>query len=394
MAADTFRIKLPIQPLVTQMLDQLPDHVWHNPAVTFLDPAFGGGQFVLEIRRRLLAAGHSQENVAERIWGCESLPTRVKYVQNWFKSGLHNLYVRDPLTHDWGDMKFDVVVGNPPYNNGVSNKGAGSLWPKFIDKSFELVKQGGHVCLVTPGTWMNNLTSRNWTSLMENNLTWVTQCDSYFPGVGSTFVAWTATKNEYQGCTLFNNKVQVNLMDYRMLPRDLDQLNLVRKLFDKAGKRYVFQTDTQAGHSTLAKKDPQKLSNKPKKSHPWRVVKVGQELVWWQGREPENYHAPKVVLARTRSDVQPTYYDGDVTTNDNGCYTLVKNKTEGASLVKLLNHDIYKYLLKTHKWVGFQNTPVLEQVAIPTDQKVQDLYAWFGLSSDEIDQIQSVLGKE
>lgn len=65
------RLKFPIEPLVVQMLDQLPEDVWKSTTTTFLDPAMGGGQFLVEIQRRLRAAGHSDDNISERMYGCE-----------------------------------------------------------------------------------------------------------------------------------------------------------------------------------------------------------------------------------------------------------------------------------------------------------------------------------
>ena len=50
--------------------------------------------------------------------------------------------------------KFDVIPGNPPYQKGNGNKGAGNiLWDKFVTKADELVKDGGYVCLVHPSVW-------------------------------------------------------------------------------------------------------------------------------------------------------------------------------------------------------------------------------------------------
>jgi hypothetical protein len=54
--------------------------------------------------------------------------------------------------------KFDVQVGNPPYQapSKNNNKGAGNtLWNKFVEKSFSLVEDGGYVCLVHPSGWRN-----------------------------------------------------------------------------------------------------------------------------------------------------------------------------------------------------------------------------------------------
>lgn len=42
-------------------------------------------------------------------------------------------------------MTFDIVIGNPPYNN--------SLWEKFVHLSFDRCKEDGFISLVHPGMW-------------------------------------------------------------------------------------------------------------------------------------------------------------------------------------------------------------------------------------------------
>lgn len=52
------------------------------------------------------------------------------------------------------NMKFDVICGNPPYQNGSGNKGSNNtLWDKFVKKSLELVKENGYLCMVHPSGW-------------------------------------------------------------------------------------------------------------------------------------------------------------------------------------------------------------------------------------------------
>jgi len=53
-------------------------------------------------------------------------------------------------------MKFDVVVGNPPYQNGNSESGNFTLWPNFIKKSYEVIADGGILGMVVPQTWAAN----------------------------------------------------------------------------------------------------------------------------------------------------------------------------------------------------------------------------------------------
>lgn len=148
------RIKFEIEPLVAEILDQLPDSVWSSDTTTFFDPAMGGGQFVREIETRLRDAGHSDDNIRSRVYGIEESDLHLRFAVNKFK--LVGQYSRMPYNGFFGletDMKFDVVVGNPPYQNPGKSKGQ-KLWYKFIFKNYELLKDGGYLAMVTPNSWI------------------------------------------------------------------------------------------------------------------------------------------------------------------------------------------------------------------------------------------------
>ena len=53
-------------------------------------------------------------------------------------------------------MKFDIVVGNPPYQNGSTDAGNFAIWPLFIKKSNELLEDGGIMSMIVPQTWAAN----------------------------------------------------------------------------------------------------------------------------------------------------------------------------------------------------------------------------------------------
>ena len=61
----------------------------------------------------------------------------------------------DKIKNEFLDMKFDVVLGNPPYQLKVGNKKTESLWNKFVKKSFEVCSENGYVSLVHPSGWRN-----------------------------------------------------------------------------------------------------------------------------------------------------------------------------------------------------------------------------------------------
>jgi hypothetical protein len=191
MTQGLMRLKLPIQDLVEEILNQLPASVWQDPGIMFLDPAMAGGQFIRAIERRLLAAGHSKDNIASRVYGCEEKLIRVKYVKNWHKVLSDQLHVMEFLTHDWGDMKFDVIVGNPPYQ---SEKGTGTqpLWPLFVNKAADLLSDSGYMGMVIPNKWCGHTTNviRGHIHLYGDVLKHkmlscdIQKCSAKFPGVG------------------------------------------------------------------------------------------------------------------------------------------------------------------------------------------------------------------
>jgi len=53
--------------LVNEILDKFPKTVWKAKNKTWIDPTCGDGAFLIEIKRRLLAKGHSLEHILENM---------------------------------------------------------------------------------------------------------------------------------------------------------------------------------------------------------------------------------------------------------------------------------------------------------------------------------------
>jgi hypothetical protein len=107
-------------------------------------------------------------------------------------------------------MKFDVVIGNPPYQG--THKKASKLWPKFYEKGFELLKNNGVLCFVAPATWLNRSPKGSWKTLKNWDITkLVSDASHWFPSVASSFAIPTIFKRPYRGETLIDNSFILNL---------------------------------------------------------------------------------------------------------------------------------------------------------------------------------------
>jgi len=51
--------------LVNEMLDKLPPELWDSPVKTWLDNSAGNGNFLIEVKNRLMAHGHPEVTILE-----------------------------------------------------------------------------------------------------------------------------------------------------------------------------------------------------------------------------------------------------------------------------------------------------------------------------------------
>ncbi len=120
---------------------------------------------------------------------------------------------------DYDGMKFDVIIGNPPYQRNREERNIGApLWPSFIEDSLNLVADDGIIKLVLPATWLNRSPgSKAWKLISSNNLVY---CDPdvkwAFPGVGGnggTFSIIHLRKGEYCGKTSIRGEFNVDIIN-------------------------------------------------------------------------------------------------------------------------------------------------------------------------------------
>ena len=160
--------------LVEEMLDTLPNEVWKNPNLKWLDPAAGMGNFPVAVYMRLMEGlkdvikdeekrrKHILENMLymveldktnvfmmKKIF-CGKLSKSSKsskkgYELNIFEgSFIDGKYEKIYKTN----INFDIIMGNPPYNKNKT-----PIWNIFLNDSFKKLNKNGYLLFVTPSGW-------------------------------------------------------------------------------------------------------------------------------------------------------------------------------------------------------------------------------------------------
>lgn len=160
------RIKFEIGGLVREIVERLPAEVFTSTETTFLDPAMAGGQFLVEIIRKLRDNGHSDDNIASRVFGLAEDRLDLNYAQR--KNGvIGQLAVGGIETlENYKNMgkKFDVIVVNPPYDKHGKE-------PLYYDFMRLFTKQtGAIISVIIPAGWVSGPKAKTFRDTIFNKM--------------------------------------------------------------------------------------------------------------------------------------------------------------------------------------------------------------------------------
>ena len=162
--------------LVEDMLNTLPSDVWSNPNLKWLDPCSGVGTYSSIVVQRLMKGLETFEPnpvkryrhiIEEMIYVCELQPKNMFIFQcvfdkddtnelNTYCGSFLDENFDKHMTNVWGVEKFDIVMGNPPYNSSKEGqKKTQPIWHLFVNKSLGILIDGGYLNMVHPSGWRN-----------------------------------------------------------------------------------------------------------------------------------------------------------------------------------------------------------------------------------------------
>jgi SAM-dependent methyltransferase len=358
------RMKFEIDQLVEEMLDHLADTVWSSDTATFFDPAIGGGQFVRAIEQRLRAHGHSDSNIRKRVFGFEESELHIRYAVN--KHKLVGQYAKKPYDKflEMDDtMKFDVVIGNPPYQKETAgtrlgSRGSADLWPDFVRKNISLLKDNGHLAIIHPTAWRKP-EDRNgfWKMLTQDN-----QMKRLVMSSGKKEQDWfgIGVRVDYYILEKTPRYTTTEIVDHENISYNLDLSQFewlpnyaiaeISKMLGR-GCKVLYNTfyHTQKDHTEY----PNKLFKYPVVH---TINQSGLGIRYFDKTQPQDvthFGISKVLLNQNELQYPYNDYKGEYGMSQLTFGIAINSKQEGDEIIEFLNSEKGRRVIAATKWNTF-----------------------------------------
>lgn len=477
--------------LANKIIDMLPQELFENPDTTFLDPCCKSGVFLREIAKRLIK-GLEQlipdlEKRIEHIFSKQlfgiaiteltSLLSRRSVYCSKYPSGEFSVYqfpeekpqgniIFQRIKHTWKDgkciycgasqneydrgaelethayqfihnldvrkvfnMKFDVIIGNPPYqmnDGGGEGSSATPIYDKFVKNAIKLNPR--YLTMIIPARWYSGgkgLDSFRDEMLNDRHLRIIhdfPETSDCFPGInirgGVCYFLWD--RNQKGDCLIYNHKgnivtsfierplLESNSTTFIRYNEAISILNKVRSFKEETMDNRVqsrlpfgipsnFEnyelTKSSKANITLFRSDRSKSSQKQVFIEPRYITK---NIAWKDKKKvlvskasPGGDEYPHSIIST------PLYADvNTVCTETYLIVDFVNNKVEGQNLISYMTTRFFRFMMSLIKNTQnisksvFAFVPVQDYSKSWTDE---ELYAKYGLTGEEIAFIESMI---
>jgi len=431
--------------LVNEMLDTLPEKVWKNPNLKWLDPAAGIGNFPVAVYMKLMEGLKSiikdeekrREHILENMLymveldktnvfmmkkifcGKLSKSSKKGYELNIFEGSFIDVkYEKKIDIFSINDDKkkiinenninfvnkikkfnsnFDIIVGNPPYQQHYDNTnervGGSSLWSKFLNKSMNLLIKNGFILFITPCSWMSGGTNKQSGNILGgimqvNTLYYlnIQECSKYF-NVGSTFSYYLIKKSfedkSFKCICKYNGKIY----DSQIENKDFRKMQIIPLLFNDDMVSIIKKVENYKCEKMNFKRyyDLDKRKSYLYDDNGKYCVKHKVVEVYKTNFKQECMGKHKVIIS------MPGYikaeYDKNCGCSDATLFMYCENKDEAIQIINLLNNKLYKLIINVYREItGLNNHKNINK--FPFIKNQEDIYRLFKLTKDEIKLIE------
>ena len=389
------------------------ENIWTNKTLTFYDPATGMGNYPIAIYYKLFEGlknkipndEERKKHIIEKQLYMGELNKKncfvVKQIFNINNEYKLNLYEGNTLEIDiykaFGIKKFNVIIGNPPYNEELKTKhgSATALYHKFIEY---YLGKCNILSFIVPSRWFSGgkgLDKFRDMMLKKTDIVYINHYDDACKIFGNTVeikggVNYFLIDNEYNGLCAFNGS-KLKLSNYDVFV-DSKYYSIINKLIKNTSMSELFIGQSYSGINS----NDERLTDI--KSDTTLLCYVSQQKGFTKYIEKNkitkdrNFNKWKIITTRSAFGAYSGFgnmFIGKPNEICNQSYILfeVNNEEEAKSLLSYMKCKLPNFMLSlrkasqdicesTCKWI-----PLVPLNKEWTDDEV---YKYFKLSEDEI----------
>jgi len=385
------------------------EDIWTNENVTWYDPAAGMGNFHIAIYYKLF------DGLKDKIPSKKKRKKHIIEKQLFFgelnKKNCHiisqlfnpnnkyklNLYRGDTLTIELPKIfnldKFDIIIGNPPYNEELTSTGAKPLYNKFIEY---YVDKCNMLSFIVPSRWFaggKGLDKFREMMLNRTDILYIKHEPDASIIFGNTVnieggVNYFLIDKEHDGLCDFNG-TKVKFSDYDII-LDNKYYSIVNRLM-----KYDKLTDLYLGRYFGIESNDKRLTDDNTSIKCYVSQQKGFVKYIDKKTIKKEYNFYKIITARAngKNGCFGNTFIGDKKEVHTGSYISfkVKNKDDATSLLSYMKCKLPNFMVSLRKISQDISSSTCKWIPLPpldrewTDDEV---YKYFDLSNDEIKLVQ------
>jgi hypothetical protein len=381
------------------------ENIWSNENLTWYDPATGMGNYPIAIYFKLMDGlktkipdeNKRKKHIIEKQIFMGELNKKncfiVKQIFNINNEYKINLYQGDTLNIDlkkvFAKNNFDIIIGNPPYNEELTTVGAKPLYNKFIEY---YIDKCNLISFIIPSRWFSGgkgLDKFRKMMINREDILYI----KHYKNANEIFdnsvnieggVNYFLIHKDYKGLCDFNgSKVKFNNFDIVL---DSKYYNIVNKILD-----YDKITNLYLGRYFGVESNDKKLTDNSELVKCYVSQQKGFIKYIDKNNIKKDYNFFKVITARANGNngCFGNTFIGKPNEIHTGSYISFKVTTENEaeSLLSYMKCKLPNFMLSLRKITQDISEGTCKWIPYPPLNKIwndEEVYKYFNFSEDEI----------